>query len=77
MGDSRHTQNIQISVEKHLHQLGYVKHVGVCVSHKLNKDNLLDRIFTCASLLRSNENVQIFKQIVTGDEKWVLYNNVE
>ena len=29
------------------------------------------------SLLKCNENVLFLKQIVTGDEKWILYNNVE
>ena len=33
MRDSRHTRNIQISVENQLHQLGYVDHFDVCVPH--------------------------------------------
>ena len=65
------------SVENHLHQLGYVHHFDVWVSHKLSKKNLLDRISTCKSLLKHNENVPFLKQNVTGDEKWILYNNVE
>ena len=32
-GDSRCTRNIQISVENHLHQLGYVHHFDVWVPH--------------------------------------------
>ena len=39
--------------------------------------NLLDHISTCDSLLKRNENIPFLKQIVTGDEKWLLYNNVE
>ena len=39
--------------------------------------SLLDCIFTCDSLLRRNENVPFLKQIVSGDEKWILYNNME
>ena len=27
--------------------------------------------------LRRNENVLFLKEIVVGDEKWILYNNVE
>ena len=65
------------SVENHLHQLGYVIRFDVWVPHKLSEKNLFDCISTCNSLLKSNENVLFLKQIVTGDEKWILYNNVE
>ena len=65
------------SVENHLHQVGYVNCFDVWVPHKLGKKNLLDHISTCNSLLKRNKNVPILKQIVTGDEKWMLYNKVE
>ena len=42
----------------------------------MGKKNL-DHISTCNSLLKCNENVPFLKQIVTGDEKWKLYDNVE
>ena len=45
------------SVENHLPQLGYVHHFDVWVPHKLIEKNLLDRISTCDSLLKHNENV--------------------
>ena len=65
------------SVENHLYQLCYVHCFDVWVPHKLSKKNLLDRISACDSLLKCNENVPFLKQIVTGNEKWILYNNVE
>ena len=65
------------SIENHLHQLGNVHHFDVWVPHKLNGKNLLDHISTWDSLLKCNENVPFLKQIVMGDEKWILYNNVE
>ena len=65
------------SVENHLHQLGYVNHFDVWVPRKLSENNLLNRISACDSLLKHNENVPFLKQIVTGDEKWVLYNHAE
>ena len=74
--DSRHTQNIQ-SIENHLHQLSYVNHFDVWGPRKLSEKNLLDHVSTCDSLLKHNENVPFLKQIVTGNEKWILYNNVE
>ena len=67
----------ELSIENHLHQLGFVNCFDVCVPHKLSKKTLLDRISTWDSLLKHNENVPFLKQIVTGDEKWTLYNNVE
>ena len=55
----------------------YVNHFDVWVSHKLSKKTLLDRISIYDSLLKRNENVPFLKLIVAGDEKWILYNNVE
>ena len=65
------------NAENHLHQLGYVNHFDVWVPHKLSEKNLLDRISACDSLLKCNEDVLFLKKFVTGDEKWLLYNNVE
>ena len=65
------------SIENHLHQLGYIHHFDVWVPPKLSKKNLLDHISACDPPLKSNENVPFLKQIVMGDEKWILYNNVE
>ena len=57
------------SVENHLHQLGYVNRFDVWVPLKLSQKNLLDRISTCDSLLKRNENLLILKQIMMGNEK--------
>ena len=65
------------STENHLHQLGYVHRFDVWVPRKLSEKDILDRISSCDSLLKHNENVPFLKQIVTGDEKWILYNNAE
>ena len=65
------------SVENRLHQFGYINCFDVWVSHKLSEKNLLDRTSSCDSLFKYNKNVPFLKQIVTGDEKWILYNNVE
>ena len=64
-------------VENHLHQLGYVNSFDVWVPHELSEKNFRDHISTRDSLLKHNENIPFFKQIVMGDEKWILYNNVE
>ena len=67
----------KLSIENHLHQLGYVNRFDVWVPHKLSKKNLLDHISACDSLLKRNESVLFLKQMVTDSEKWILYNNVE
>ena len=41
----------------------------------ISEKKLLDHISTCDSL--RNENIPFLKQIAMGDEKWILYNNVE
>ena len=39
VGDSQHTQNVQIGTENHLHQLGYVHCFDVWIPCKLSKKN--------------------------------------
>ena len=41
-------------------------------AEKKKKKHLLGHIFTCDSLLKSNENIPLLKQIVTGDEKQIV-----
>ena len=64
------------SAENHLHQLGYVHHFDVWVLHKWKKKKNFDHIFTYDSLLKLNENIPFLRQIVKGDEKWILYNKM-
>ena len=69
-----------ISVESHLHDLGYVNHFEVWVQHKWKKKppkTFLDCITAYNSLLKYKEYVPFLKQIVTDNEKWILYNNME
>ena len=60
-----------------MHQLGYVNYFDVWVPPKLSEKHLLDCISACNFLLKRNENVPFLKQIVTGDGRWIVYNNVE
>ena len=76
MGVSQHTQNIQIKHLKSLVPAQLCSSLGVQVPHKLSKSNLLDCISTCSSL-HVMKSVPFLKQIVMGDEKQTLYNNVE
>ena len=65
------------SVENPLQQLGYANRFDVWVPRKLGERHILDHISACDSLLKDNENILFLIQIVTGDEKRILYNNVE
>ncbi|XP_026826501.1 histone-lysine N-methyltransferase SETMAR-like [Ooceraea biroi] len=67
----------QKTVVNRLHTLGYVSRYDIWVPHNLTEKNLMDRISICDSLLKRNENNPFLKQIVTGDEKWIVYKNVE
>ena len=72
-------ENLNIShtcVERHLKQLGYVNKLDIWFPHKLNEIQLTKRISICDSLLKCNETDQFLKRIITGDEKWVVYDNV-
>ena len=51
--------------------------ISLVFGFHISEKNPLDRISACDSLLKRNENLMFLKQIVTGDEKWILYNNVE
>jgi histone-lysine N-methyltransferase SETMAR len=67
----------QRAVIDHLHEIGKVNRVGVWVPHELSAENLQQRLSICTSLLARQELDPFLKRIVTGDEKWVLYVNVE
>ena len=65
------------TVLDHLHKLKMVSKLEVWVPHELTQKNLVDRYTACVELLSRNENDPFLNRIVTGDEKWVLYNNVK
>ena len=67
----------KLSFENHLYQLGYVNHFDVWVPDNLFEKYFLDHISTCDSLLKCNENLLFLKRIMMGNEKWILYNNVD
>jgi len=72
-----HKLNInQSTVSRHLKKLGMVKKLDVWVPHKLSEKNLMDRISACDMLLKRHQNEPFLKRMITGDEKWVVYNNI-
>ena len=63
-------------VHERLVSLGYTSRYNVWVPHKLSEKNCLDRYSICDMLLKRNESVPFLKTLVTGDEKWIVYDNV-
>ena len=59
-----------------MEQFGYVNKLDIWVPHKLNEIQLTKRISICDSLLKRNKTDPFLKRIITGDETWVVYNNV-
>jgi len=45
------------------------------VSRKLSELAIQNRLTICASLLFRHKKKQFLYQIVTGDKKWIYYNN--
>ncbi|GFW38077.1 histone-lysine N-methyltransferase SETMAR [Trichonephila clavipes] len=73
------TQELKINhdtVLKHLRKVGFKKKLDVWVQHQLTPKNMMDRISICEALVKRNEIDPFLKQMVTGDEKWVTYDNI-
>ncbi|CAK9826702.1 Histone-lysine N-methyltransferase SETMAR [Anthophora retusa] len=63
------------TVHRHLIQLGKVSKLGKWVPHELTVSNRIQRMNICASLRDRQNNRAFLDQIITGDEKCVLYCN--
>ncbi|CAM4761217.1 unnamed protein product [Rotaria magnacalcarata] len=55
--------------------MGKVNKLGTWAPHQLTPDNIQQRISICNYLLSKPNRHRFLQQIVTGDEKWVLYVN--
>ncbi|GFX22695.1 histone-lysine N-methyltransferase SETMAR [Trichonephila clavipes] len=64
------------TVLNHLRKVGLKKKLDVWVSHPVTLRNMMDRICICEALAKRNEIDPFLKRMVTGDEKWVTYDNI-
>ena len=64
-------------IENRLKQLGYVQKLDTRVPHELKRKHLTQRINSCDLLKKRNENDPFLKRPITGDEKWVVYDNIK
>ena len=53
-----------------------MKKVDLRVPHQLKEIHLTQRISIYDSLLKLNEIDPFLKQPIAGDQKWIVYNNV-
>ncbi|KAJ0179078.1 hypothetical protein K1T71_004790 [Dendrolimus kikuchii] len=62
------------TVLAHLKKAGYTKKLDIWVPHELTERNLINYVLNCDSLLRRNETKPFLKKLITGDEKWIMYD---
>lgn len=65
----------QKTVSNHLHEMGKIQKEGKWIPHKLNESNKNQRLASCLSLLNRQRKKSFLWKIVTGDEKWIYYEN--
>ena len=73
------------AIEKRLSELGKTWRYGVWILHQLSPHQLSPhqlsphqlqyRVDACMDLITSHRNYQWLRNLITGDEKWVLYIN--
>jgi [histone H3]-lysine36 N-dimethyltransferase SETMAR len=63
------------TIERHLSDLGKTYRYGVWIPHQLTRDQFERRVDACLELLSSRRNFEWLNNLITGDEKWVLYVN--
>lgn len=65
------------TISKRLKSLGFMKKIDTWIPHNLSEKNILDRIAICESLLKWNSLEPFLKRVITGDEKWIVYENIK
>lgn len=63
------------AVEKHLHDLGKTWKYGVWIPHELQPHQIKARLDACMQLLTFRRSHEWLRNLITGDEKWVMYVN--
>ncbi|GFS76639.1 histone-lysine N-methyltransferase SETMAR [Trichonephila clavipes] len=64
------------TVLNHLRKVEIIKKLDVWVPHQLTPNNTMDRTSICEALAKRNEIDPFLKRMVTGDEKWITYDNI-
>ncbi|GFX97748.1 histone-lysine N-methyltransferase SETMAR [Trichonephila clavipes] len=73
------TQELKIdhkAILNHLLKIGFKKILDIWVQYQLIPKSMTDQISICKALAKWNEVDSFLKWMVTGDEKWVTYDNI-
>lgn len=65
----------QKTISNRLKAMGKIRKCGKWVPHELNDRQMENRKLTCESLLRRHERKSFLHRIVTGDVKWIYFDN--
>ncbi len=63
------------AISVRLHALGKIHKEGKWVPHDLSEENKNRRVDICLNLLSRYKKKNFLHKIITGDEKWILYDN--
>ncbi|VDN22269.1 unnamed protein product [Cylicostephanus goldi] len=66
-----------VTLQKGLKSLGKVQKLGRRVPHALTQHDMNRRVDVALSLLTLKRSHNWLDDLITGDEKWVLYSNVQ
>lgn len=65
----------QSTISRRLKAAGFIQKHGNWVPHELKPRDVERRFFTCEQLLQRQNRKGFLHRIVTGDEKWIHYDN--
>uniref|UniRef100_A0A1I7XS11 HTH_48 domain-containing protein n=1 Tax=Heterorhabditis bacteriophora TaxID=37862 RepID=A0A1I7XS11_HETBA len=63
------------TVSRRLHEMGKLRKLGKWVPYELSENTIGRRLNICISLLARQRKKNFLWKIVTGDEKWIMYDN--
>ena len=66
---------LKVAISMRLHVMGKVQKIGKWVPHELNDRQMERRQNTCHILLAIQKRKLFLHRIVTGDEKWIYFQN--
>jgi len=66
---------IQQAVSVRLRVMETIQKQGNWVPYELKPRNVERRFFTCEQLIQKQQRKGVLHRIVTGDEKWIFYDN--
>lgn len=67
----------QSTIVRRLKKLGKVWKLAGWVPHELSDNNKAERVRIFTDLLQRNDQTPFLKNLVTGDESWLLFKNVK